>query len=71
MTTEHHRLYRAHDQAASFYRRQLTGPRGETARNYLKENPEVAKKLEAELREKFQPADAKRDEEDDKAGAHA
>jgi protein RecA len=28
----------------------------DNARNYLRENPEVAKKLEAEIRQKFQPA---------------
>ncbi|MFT3762712.1 MAG: recombinase RecA [Pseudoxanthomonas sp.] len=37
----------------------------DNARNYLRENPQVAAKLEAELREKFQPAEANRDEADD------
>jgi recombination protein RecA len=39
----------------------------DNARNYLKENPEVAKRLESEIRKKFQPADARRDEADDVA----
>jgi len=51
------------------YGSERIGQGKENARNYLKENPEVAKKLEAELREKFQPADARRDEADDDAGA--
>ncbi|MFT4257464.1 MAG: recombinase RecA [Pseudoxanthomonas sp.] len=37
----------------------------DNARNYLRENPQVAAKLEAELREKFQPAEASRDEAGD------
>ena len=41
----------------------------ENARNYLKENPQLAQKLEAELREKFQPAEAKRDEVADEVAA--
>jgi recombination protein RecA len=36
----------------------------ENARQYLKENPEVATRLEAALREKFVPTDIKRDEVD-------
>jgi len=51
------------------YGSERIGQGKENARNYLRENPEVAKKLEAELREKFQPADAGRDEGDDDAGA--
>ena len=35
----------------------------DNARNYLRENPAVSAKLEAELREKFQPAEAARDED--------
>lgn len=34
----------------------------DNARTFLRENPAVAAKLEAELREKFQPEEAKRDE---------
>jgi len=51
------------------YGSERIGQGKDNARNYLKENPEVAARLEAELREKFQPADAKRDEADDDAGA--
>jgi len=40
----------------------------ENARQYLKENPAVAQKLEAALREQFVPAEAPRGEEDDKDG---
>ncbi|NLW96636.1 MAG: DNA recombination/repair protein RecA, partial [Xanthomonadaceae bacterium] len=50
------------------YNGERIGQGKENARNYLRENPELAKKLEAELREKFQPAEARRDEDDD-AGA--
>jgi len=35
----------------------------ENARQYLKDNPHIATKLEAALREKFAPAEAKRDED--------
>ena len=52
------------------YNGERIGQGKENARNYLRENPELAKKLEAELREKFQPAEARRDEDDD-AGAGA
>ncbi|KGM53749.1 recombinase RecA [Lysobacter arseniciresistens ZS79] len=43
----------------------------ENARQYLKENPEVAQRLEAELREKFVPAEARpgEDEADDDTDA--
>ncbi|MCD7097037.1 recombinase RecA [Stenotrophomonas sp. MMGLT7] len=34
----------------------------DNARNYLRENPQVAARLESELREKFQPAEAPREE---------
>ncbi len=33
----------------------------DNARGYLRDNPQVAARLEAELREKFQPADAARE----------
>jgi len=36
----------------------------DNARGYLRDNPQVAAKLEAELREKFQPAEASREEGD-------
>lgn len=36
----------------------------DNARIYLRENPQVAAKLEAELREKFQPSEASRDEDE-------
>ena len=51
------------------YGSERIGQGKENARNFLRENPEVAKKLEAELREKFQPAEAKRDGDDGDAGA--
>ena len=52
------------DKAGAWYSygSERIGQGKENARNYLKENPEVRKRLEAELREKFQPADARRDE---------
>ncbi len=37
----------------------------DNARGYLRDNPQVASKLEAELRERFQPEDASREEGDD------
>ncbi|MCC4634910.1 recombinase RecA [Xanthomonas dyei] len=37
----------------------------DNARGYLRDNPQVAAKLEAELREKFQPAEAPREAGDD------
>jgi recombination protein RecA len=54
------------DKAGAWYSygSERIGQGKENARNYLKENPEVAKRLEAELREKFQPAEASRDEAD-------
>ncbi len=36
----------------------------ENARQYLKDNPELAVKLEAELREKFVPAEARPGDDD-------
>jgi len=41
----------------------------ENARNWLREHPQAAQKLEADLREKFQPAEASRDEEIAEASA--
>ncbi|PJK13672.1 recombinase RecA [Lysobacteraceae bacterium NML07-0707] len=41
----------------------------ENARGYFKENPQAAAKLEAQLREKFIPEDAPRDESSDSDGA--
>jgi len=46
------------------YGSERIGQGKDNARNYLKENPEVAARLEAELLEKFQPADARRDDDD-------
>ena len=43
----------------------------ENARQYLKENPAVAQRLEAELREKFVPAEARPGEDDDRDEADA
>jgi recombination protein RecA len=51
------------------YGNERIGQGKENARNYLRENPDVAKRLEAELREKFQPAEARRDGADDAADA--
>ncbi|AXI82566.1 recombinase RecA [Xylella taiwanensis] len=39
----------------------------DNARGYLRENPQIAAKLEAELREKFQPAELSREEGDEEA----
>jgi len=39
----------------------------DNSRGYLRDNPQVAAKLEAELRERFQPAEASRDEDSDSA----
>jgi recombination protein RecA len=44
------------------YGSERIGQGKDNARNYLRENPAVAQKLEAELREKFQPEQAPRDE---------
>src|SRR5690606_12165759 len=43
----------------------------ENARQYLKENPAVAQRLEPELREKFVPAEARPGEDDDRDEADA
>nr|MBO2468802.1 DNA recombination/repair protein RecA [Xanthomonadaceae bacterium] len=45
------------------YNGERIGQGKDNARTYLRENPELAAKLEAELREKFQPAQAVRDED--------
>ena len=50
------------------YGSERIGQGKDNARNYLKENPEVAARLEAELLEKFQPADARRDDDDAAGG---
>jgi recombination protein RecA len=50
------------------YAGERIGQGKDNARNYLRENPQVAVKLEAELREKFQPAEASRDESNDGGG---
>ncbi|KAF1691308.1 MULTISPECIES: recombinase RecA [Pseudoxanthomonas] len=47
------------------YGSERIGQGKDNARTYLRENPAVAAKLEAELREKFQPEQASRDEGDD------
>ena len=41
----------------------------DNSRQYLKDNPEVANRLEGELREKFQPAEIKPEELDEDAEA--
>ena len=54
------------DKAGAWYSygSERIGQGKENARNYLKENPQVALKLEAELREKMQPVvEAKRDDD--------
>src|SRR5690554_7650245 len=54
------------DKAGAWYSygSERIGQGKENARNYLKENPQVALKLEAELREKLQPVvEAKRDDD--------
>ena len=47
------------------YGEERIGQGKDNARGYLRDNPTVAAKLEAELREKFQPAEAAREEGDD------
>lgn len=47
------------------YGEERIGQGKDNARCYLRDNPAVAAKLEAELREKFQPAEAIREEGDD------
>jgi len=46
------------------YGKERIGQGKENARNWLREHPEAAQKLEADLREKFKPADASRDEDE-------
>lgn len=47
------------------YREERIGQGKDNARGYLRDNPQVAQRLEAELREKFQPAEAVREGGDD------
>ncbi|WP_367347445.1 recombinase RecA [Stenotrophomonas bentonitica] len=47
------------------YGEERIGQGKDNARGYLRDNPQVAQRLEAELREKFQPAEAARDAGDD------
>ena len=44
------------------YNGERIGQGKENARQFLKDNPALATQLEAALREKFQPAEARRDE---------
>jgi len=48
------------------YNGERIGQGKDNSRQYLRENPALAAKLEAELREKFQPQESSRDEADDK-----
>lgn len=47
------------------YGEERIGQGKDNARGYLRDNPQVAQRLEAELREKFQPAEAAREQGDD------
>ncbi|WP_312320869.1 recombinase RecA [Stenotrophomonas sp.] len=47
------------------YGEERIGQGKDNARGYLRDNPQVAQRLEAELREKFQPAEATREQGDD------
>jgi len=47
------------------YGSERIGQGKDNARNYLRDNPQLAAKLENELREKFQPADASPEEENE------
>ncbi|MFC5568573.1 recombinase RecA [Lysobacter yangpyeongensis] len=49
------------------YNGERIGQGKENARQFLKDNPALAAQLEASLREKFQPAEARRDEGEDDA----
>jgi len=51
------------------YGSERIGQGKENARTWLREHPEAAQKLEADLREKFHPADAARDEMETDASA--
>ncbi|CAD7717676.1 Protein RecA [Xanthomonas hydrangeae] len=55
------------DKAGAWYSygEERIGQGKDNARTYLRDNPQVAIKLEAELREKFQPAEAPREAGDD------
>lgn len=46
------------------YGEERIGQGKDNARGYLRDNPQVAQRLEAELREKFQPAEAARESDD-------
>ena len=61
------------DKAGAWYSmgEERIGQGKENARQYLKENPAVAQRLEAELREKFVPAEARPGEDDDRDEADA
>ncbi len=50
------------------YGSERIGQGKDNSRTFLRENPAIAAKLEAELREKFQPAEAQRDENADDDG---
>ena len=49
------------------YGSERIGQGKDNARTYLRENPQVAAKLEAELREKFQPTEVSREEAEDES----
>ncbi len=57
------------DKAGAWYSygSERIGQGKDNSRQYLRENPQVAAKLEAELREKFQPTEIKPDDGDDSA----
>ena len=50
------------------YGSERIGQGKDNSRTFLRENPAIAAKLEAELREKFQPAEAQREESADNDG---
>ena len=50
------------------YNGERIGQGKDNARQYLRENPAVAQKLEAELREKFQPEESPREAADQDGG---
>lgn len=50
------------------YGSERIGQGKDNSRQYLRENPQVAAKLEAELRDKFQPTEIKPDDGEDSAG---
>ena len=58
------------DKAGAWYSygEERIGQGKDNARGYLRDNPQVAARLEAELREKFQPTEAAREEGDDEDG---